>query len=69
MKAIAMKATLVLFKIDAGALCLVATTLFASADAQEGKENKPEVTARPTVRTALGVVREITEGDDYYTQA
>src|SRR5204862_300445 len=36
---------------------------FISAIAQETKESKPEPTTHPTVRTALGVVRGVTEGD------
>src|SRR6476646_1932257 len=45
------------------ALWLLAVALLTSASAQETKESKPETTAHPTVRTALGVVRGVTEGD------
>jgi para-nitrobenzyl esterase len=43
------------------ALWLLAVALLTSASGQETKESKPE--AHPTVRTAVGVVRGITEGD------
>jgi para-nitrobenzyl esterase len=41
---------------------LLATVLLASVSAQEARESKPDKT-QPTVRTALGVVRGVTEGD------
>jgi hypothetical protein len=45
------------------ALCLLAGTALTSVKAQGTKETKPEATAQPTVRTAFGVVRGVTEGD------
>ena len=45
------------------ALWLLAAALLTSGNAQETKESKPEHASRPTVRTASGVVRGVTEGD------
>ena len=45
------------------ALLLLAATLLASVNAQETKESKPDSKTQPTVPTALGIVRGVTEGD------
>src|SRR3974390_208834 len=45
------------------AVCLLAAALLAPANAQEAKESKTEQAIRPTVRTASGILRGVTEGD------
>jgi len=45
------------------ALLLLTATLLASVNAQETKESKPDSITQPTVPTALGIVRGVTEGD------
>ncbi len=45
------------------ALLLLTATLLASVNAQETKESKPDSITQPTVPTALGIVRGVTEGE------
>ena len=42
---------------------LLTATLLASVNAQETKESKPDSITQPTVPTALGIVRGVTEGE------
>jgi para-nitrobenzyl esterase len=51
------------FKTKFVSIWLLAAALLASARAQETKESKPKPALAPTVRTASGVVRGVTEGD------